>query len=234
MARLLRGAPVAQALTLSLKPRVEALRDRGVVATLAVVRVGEGASDLSYERAARRRMDAVGIATKGIALPADCSQAELTDAIDRVNGDAGIHGCLMLRPLPRTLDERAACAALDVAKDVDGVTAGSLYGVFTNGRVGFSPCTAEAVMKLLDYYGVELAGAKVTVVGRSLVIGRPVSMLLLAADATPTLCHTRTRELAVACRDADVVVVAAGHARVVGAAAVRAGQVDYGDRKSVV
>ena len=225
MARLLRGAPVAQALTLSLKPRVEALRDRGVVATLAVVRVGEGASDLSYERAARRRMDAVGIATKSIALSADCSQAELTDAIDRVNGDAGIHGCLILRPLPRTLDERAACAALDVAKDVDGVTAGSLYGMFANRQVGFSPCTAEAVMKLLDYYGVELAGAKVTVVGRSLVIGKPVSMLLLAADATPTLCHTHTRELAVACRDADVVVVAAGHARVVGAAAVRAGQV---------
>ena len=205
MARLLRGAPVAQALTLSLKPRVEALRDRGVVATLAVVRVGEGASDLSYERAARRRMDAVGIATKSIALSADCSQAELTDAIDRVNGDAGIHGCLILRPLPRTLDERAACAA--------------------NRQVGFSPCTAEAVMKLLNYYGVELAGAKVTVVGRSLVIGKPVSMLLLAADATPTLCHTHTRELAVACRDADVVVVAAGHAKVVGAAAVRAGQV---------
>ena len=225
MASLLRGAPVAQALTLSLKPRVEALRDRGVVATLAVVRVGEEASDLSYERAARRRMDAVGIATKSIALPADCSQAELTDAIDRVNEDAGIHGCLILRPLPRTLDERAACAALDVAKDVDGVTAGSLYGMFANRQVGFSPCTAEAVMKLLDYYGVELAGAKVTVVGRSLVIGRPVSMLLLAADATPTLCHTRTRELAVACRDADVVVVAAGHAKVVGAAAVRAGQV---------
>ena len=225
MARLLRGAPVAQALTLSLKPRVEALRDRGVVATLAVVRVGEGASDLSYERAARRRMDAVGIATKSIALSADCSQAELTDAIDRVNGDAGIHGCLILRPLPRTLDERAACAALDVAKDVDGVTAGSLYGMFANRQVGFSPCTAEAVMKLLDYYGVELAGAKVTVVGRSLVIGKPVSMLLLAADATPTLCHTHTRELAVACRDADVVVVAAGHAKVVGAAAVRAGQV---------
>lgn len=225
MARLLRGAPVAQALTLSLKPRVEALRDRGVVATLAVVRVGEGASDLSYERAARRRMDAVGIATKSIALSADCSQAELTDAIDRVNEDAGIHGCLILRPLPRTLDERAACAALDVAKDVDGVTAGSLYGMFANRQVGFSPCTAEAVMKLLDYYGVELAGAKVTVVGRSLVIGKPVSMLLLAADATPTLCHTHTRELAVACRDADVVVVAAGHAKVVGAAAVRAGQV---------
>ena len=225
MARLLRGAPVAQALTLSLKPRVEALRDRGVVATLAVVRVGEGASDLSYERAARRRMDAVGIATKSIALSADCSQAELTDAIDRVNEDADIHGCLMLRPLPRTLDERAACAALDVAKDVDGVTAGSLYGMFANRQVGFSPCTAEAVMKLLDYYGVELAGAKVTVVGRSLVIGKPVSMLLLAADATPTLCHTHTRELAVACRDADVVVVAAGHAKVVGAAAVRAGQV---------
>ena len=222
MARLLRGAPVAQALTLSLKPRVEALRDRGVVATLAVVRVGEGASDLSYERAARRRMDAVGIATKSIALSADCSQAELTDAIDRVNGDAGIHGCLILRPLPRTLDERAACAALDVA---NGVTAGSLYGMFANRQVGFSPCTAEAVMKLLDYYGVELAGAKVTVVGRSLVIGKPVSMLLLAADATPTLCHTHTRELAVACRDADVVVVAAGHAKVVGAAAVRAGQV---------
>ena len=225
MAELLKGAPVARALTEELGARVAALLARGVTPGLAILRVGERPDDLSYERAALKRCEKVGIAVRRVALPADCTQAELERAIRDVNADPTVHGCLMFRPLPASLDERAACAALDVAKDVDGVTAGSLAGVFAGEPVGFPPCTAEAVVQLLRHHGVALDGADVAVVGRSLVIGRPVSMLLQAANATVTMCHTHTRDLAAKCADADVVVVAAGHAGTFGARCAHAGQV---------
>ncbi len=225
MAELLKGAPVARALTEELGARVAALLARGVTPGLAMLRVGERPDDLSYERAALRRCEKVGIAARRVTLPADCTQAELERAIRDVNADPSVHGCLMFRPLPASLDERAACAALDVAKDVDGVTAGSLAGVFAGEPVGFPPCTAEAVLQLLRHHGVALDGADVVVVGRSLVIGRPVSMLLQAANATVTMCHTHTRDLAAKCAAADVVVVAAGRAGTFGARCARAGQV---------
>jgi methylenetetrahydrofolate dehydrogenase (NADP+)/methenyltetrahydrofolate cyclohydrolase len=224
MARLLKGLPVAKALTEKLKAQVEELREEGVVPALAIVRVGERADDLSYERAARKRCDAVGIEVRGFVLPADCTQAELMATIAEVNEDDSIHGCLMFRPLPKTLDEAAACNALDPAKDIDCSTERSLFGVFANRPIGFPPCTAEACIQLLDYYGYDLTGAEATVVGRSLVIGKPVSMMLQARNATVTMCHTRTRDLASACRKAEVLVVAAGHIGTVGADAVRAGQ----------
>ena len=225
MAELLKGAPVARALTEELGVRVAALLARGVTPGLAILRVGERPDDLSYERAALKRCEKVGIAVRRVALPADCAQAELERAIRDVNADPAVHGCLMFRPLPASLDERAACAALDVAKDVDGVTAGSLAGVFAGEPVGFPPCTAEAVLQLLRHHGVALDGADVVVVGRSLVIGRPVSMLLQAANATVTMCHTHTRDLAAKCAAADVVVVAAGPAGPFGAPCARPGQV---------
>lgn len=225
MAELLRGAPVAAAITGELTARVDALKARGVVPTLAIVRVGERPDDLSYERGACKRAEKVGIAVERIVLPADCTQEELFAVIDRVSGDPAIHGCLMLRPLPATIDEAAACAALDPAKDVDGITQGSLYGVFANEPTGFPPCTAEAVVELLERSGIALEGARVTVVGRSLVIGKPVAMMLQARHATVTMCHTRTRDLAAACRAAEVLVVAAGHAGTVGADAAAPGQV---------
>lgn len=221
----MRGAPVAKALTQRLAERAEGLASRGVTPKLALLRVGERADDLSYERAAVKRCDKVGIAAQRVTLPADCSQAELEAAIAGVNADASVHGCLMFRPLPAQLDERAASAALDPAKDMDGVTEGSLAGVFCNERRGFPPCTAEAVVELLRHYDVPLEGANVVVIGRSLVIGRPVSMMLLAANATVTMCHTRTRDLAEKCRAADVVVVAAGHPGTFGAECAAPGQV---------
>lgn len=230
MATLMLGAPVAKELTQSLIPRVDALGQRGVTPTLAVVRVGAREDDLSYERGLTKRCQKVGIALRMFVLDQDCTQDQLMGAIDQVNSDGSIHGCLMFRPLPRTLDEAAACAALDPAKDVDCITQGSLYGVFANRPCGFPPCTAEACVQLLDHYGVQLDGARVTVVGRSLVIGKPVSMMLQARNATVTMCHTHTRDLAEACRQADVVVAAAGHAGTVGADCVQEGQtvVDVG------
>ena len=224
MATLLRGAPVAKAISEELSVRVTALVERGVTPTLAIVRVGERDDDLSYERGATKRCDAIGISVRRFVLPADCSQDDLLAVIAEVNADTSIHGCLMFRPLPKTLDEVAACAALDPAKDVDCITDGSLLGVFANRAVGFPPCTAEACIALLDHYGYELAGADVTVVGRSLVIGKPVSMMLQARNATVTMCHTRTRDIAAACRAAELLVVATGHIGTVGADAVRAGQ----------
>ncbi|MDO4796631.1 MAG: bifunctional 5,10-methylenetetrahydrofolate dehydrogenase/5,10-methenyltetrahydrofolate cyclohydrolase [Coriobacteriales bacterium] len=225
MAVLLKGLPVAKALTQELCGRARSLEERGITPTLAIVRVGEREDDLTYERAALKRCAAVGIRTKSFVLEADCIQGELLDVITQVNANPSIHGCLMFRPLPKHLDEEAACAALDTAKDVDCSTAASLYGVFANQPVGFPPCTAEACIALLDHYGIALDGADVVVVGRSLVIGRPVAAMLMARNATVTVCHTHTRDLSRRAREADVLVVAAGHAGVLGDDAVRPGQV---------
>lgn len=225
MAQLLLGKPVADELTAKLADKVERLKGQGVVPTLAIVRVGAREDDLSYERGACKRCDMVGIKARTFTLPADCGQDELISTIRTINDDASIHGCLLLRPLPTSLDEVAACAALDPAKDVDCITMASLYGVFANSSVGFAPCTAEACIEVLDFYGYDLTGARVTVVGRSLVIGKPISMMLQARNATVTMCHTRTRDLAAECRDAEIVVIAAGHIGTIGADAVSSGQV---------
>lgn len=222
MAKLLKGLPVAKALMEGLEPRVGALRAAGITPTLAVVRVGERPDDLSYERGILKRCEAAGVEVRRFLLRQDCAQDELMEAIHAINADDGIHGCLMFRPLPRTLDEEAACEALDPRKDMDGMTRAALFGVFANQPVGYAPCTAQAVVELLDHYGYDVSGKDVVVVGRSLVIGKPVSMLLQARNATVTMCHTRTRDLAAHCARADVVVVAAGHPATIGAQAVAA------------
>lgn len=225
MAQQLLGLPVAQAITERVASRALALKQRSVTPTLAIVRVGEREDDLSYERGALKRCEKAGVEVRRFVLPQTCTQDQLMEVIGQVNANSSIHGCLMFRPLPPTLDEAAACAALDPAKDVDGITPGSLFGVFANRPVGFAPCTAEACIALLDHYGYDLTGKRVCVVGRSLVIGKPVSMMLQARNATVTMCHTRTLDLAAACRDAEILVVAAGHIGTVGAQHVSAGQV---------
>ena len=225
MATQLLGLPVANALSERVAIRVAKLVERNIQPKLAIVRVGERDDDLSYERGALKRCEKVGIEVERFLLAADCTQEELMATIEKVNNDDSIHGCLMFRPLPKTLDEAAACAALDPAKDVDCITEGSLFGVFANRPVGFAPCTAEACIEILDHYDYELTGANVTVVGRSLVIGKPVSMMLQARNATVTMCHTRTCDLAAACRKAEILVVAAGHIGTVGASAVSPDQV---------
>ena len=225
MAELWKGAPAAAALTEQLIPRAQALRERGLVPTLAIIRVGERPEDLSYERGAMKRCEKVGIAVRQFLLTAVSSQADLMDVIEEVNRDQSIHGCLLFRPLPRHMDEQAACAALDPAKDVDGITPGSLAAVFAGSGAGYPPCTAQACLELLDHYGYELKGKRAVVVGRSLVIGKPASMLLLGRHATVTICHTRTADLPAECRRADVLIAAAGKAGVVGASCLSPGQV---------
>ena len=225
MAQLWKGAPVAAALTERLVGRAEALKTRGITPTLAIVRVGERPEDLSYERGALKRCEKVGIAVRQFLLTSKATQTDLMEVIEEINRDDSIHGCLMFRPLPKHMDERAACAALSPAKDVDGITAGSLAGVFSGSGEGYPPCTAQACLEILDHYGYELKGKRAVVVGRSLVIGKPVSMLLLGRHATVTICHTRTADLAAECRRAEVLVAAAGKAGAVSAQCLAPGQV---------
>lgn len=225
MAELLYGAPVATAITEGCAGRADCLANEGVTPTLAVVRVGERTDDLSYERGLMKRAEKAGVSVRRVCLPESCSQTALMDAVAQVNEDASVHGCLVFRPLPAPLDEGALARALAPSKDVDCLTPASLASVFSGAGEGFAPCTAEAVIRMLTHYGVPLAGANVTVVGRSLVIGRPVAMMLQAKDATVTMCHSKTTDLARHCREADVLVLAMGRARAIGADALRTGQV---------
>ena len=212
MAQLLKGLSAANALTDVLAERAAALNEKNVIPTLAILRVGERPDDISYETGAMKRCSKVGIAVRHFLLKADCATDELLNTIREINADPSIHGCLMFRPLPDKAMEEAACALLSPEKDVDCMTAASLTAVFTGNGAGYPPCTAQAVLELLDHYGVELSGKRVCVIGRSLVIGKPVSMMLQARNATVTMCHTKTLNLAQTCRDAEILVVAAGKA----------------------
>lgn len=225
MAEILKGAPVAAAMTEALKARADALKEKGVEPCLAILRVGERPEDLTYERGAMKRCEKIGIRVEQVVLDDTCTQQELLHAIARINDDTAIHGCLMLRPLPKHLNEQEASEMLTPAKDVDSMTSASLLSVFTGRGAGFAPCTAQSVAELLDYYEVPLSGARVAVIGRSLVIGKPVSMILQARNATVTMCHTKTRDMAAVCREADILVIAAGKAGVVDGSFTNPGQV---------
>ena len=226
MSIVLKGAPVANALTEVLKERAKKLKEKGVTPTLAILRVGEREDDLAYERGAKSRCGKVGVDVRCFVLPGGCSRDELLDAVRTINEDDSIHGCLMFRPLPVKGDELAACALLSPEKDVDCITGGSLESVFIGAGTGFPPCTAQACKEMLDYYGYSLQGKRITVIGRSLVIGKPVSMMLQARHATVTMCHTKTADIAAACRNAEILIAAAGKAGVVGA--------DYTNREQVI
>ena len=174
MAEILKGAPVAAAMTEALQKRADTLKAQGTEPCIALLRVGERPDDLAYERAAIKRCEKIGIRVMQITLEADCTQDALHDAIARINADDAIHGCLMFRPLPKHLDEKTICEALKPEKDMDGMTHASLAKLFTRRGVGYAPCTAQSVIELLDYYGIEIEGARTAVIGRSLVIGRPL------------------------------------------------------------
>ncbi|MEA4823642.1 MAG: bifunctional 5,10-methylenetetrahydrofolate dehydrogenase/5,10-methenyltetrahydrofolate cyclohydrolase [Clostridiaceae bacterium] len=220
----LRGMPVVKAMAEKLKAEIAAMASRGIVPTLAILRVGERGDDLAYERGAIKRFTAAGAAVKVIALPETCTQAELEDAVNGINSDDGIHSALIFRPLPKTLSEDRVKALLDPRKDADCMTPNSAAALFM-GKCDFPPCTPQAVLELLDFYKIPLAGAKVTLIGRSLVVGKPLALLLIGRSATVTVCHTKTRELAEECRKADILIAAAGAARMVTADFVRPGQV---------
>ena len=168
--------------------------------------------------------ETLGVECKKYLLPADVSQEELLKVIDEVNNDDSIHGVLMFRPLPKHINQKVVENALAAEKDVDCQTEASLGAVFTGQKVGFPPCTPQACMEILDFYGIDCTGKKAVVIGRSLVVGKPAAMMLIQKNATVTVCHTRTVDMPSVTREADIVIVAAGRAGVVGAEYVSAGQ----------
>lgn len=206
MPNTLTGTEAAAAIYAQVRARAARLTEPPC---LAAVSVGAQPDDRAYLRSIALSAAGCGVTVRPVPLPADCAPETLTDTLRTLSTDDGVHGVLLLRPLPAALRAQEILDALDARKDVDGMTTWSL-GALVTGAAGFAPCTAEACMTLLRAHGIDPAGRRVTVVGRSLVIGRPAALLLTRADATVTLCHRKTPGLAARCREADILLAAAG------------------------
>ncbi|MCR4750338.1 MAG: bifunctional 5,10-methylenetetrahydrofolate dehydrogenase/5,10-methenyltetrahydrofolate cyclohydrolase [Lachnospiraceae bacterium] len=206
----LRGMPVVKHIAQGVSERMEKLAERGIVPTLAVIRVGEREDDLSYERGLLKRFDSVGAKVVGKVLPEDVTQEELIKVLKDCNHDDGIHGILLFRPLPKHLDEKAIVEMVDPRKDVDCMCLTNIAHTFTQSGLGHEPCTPSAVIEMMDHYGIDPTGKKVVVVGRSMVVGKPMAMMLLKKNATVTICHTKTKDLKSECKNADIIVACAG------------------------
>ena len=227
MAKRLLGKEVNEALVASLQTRAATLKEKGVTPTLAILRLGENPSDLSYEKGATKRAEEIGVAIKNFILPEASTKEEVLAVIDQINADDSIHGCLMFRPLPKHLkaDQDEICNRLAPKKDVDSMTHMSNAGVFEGQDLGYAPCTPAACMEILDHYGIDCKGKKAVVIGRSLVVGKPAAMMLMQKNATITICHTRTVDPAAVCREADIIISAAGVLNSLTKDFVRPGQV---------
>ncbi|MFY9412834.1 MAG: tetrahydrofolate dehydrogenase/cyclohydrolase catalytic domain-containing protein, partial [Dethiobacteria bacterium] len=195
MAERLKGKPVADAMKEDLVKRVEDLKAKGVTPKIGIIRVGANPDDLFYEGGIKKTSDGIGLAYEIFEHPEDVNQEEFEQSVLSVGADSSIHGILMFAPLPKHLDEKKIRSLIPVEKDVDCMTLGSAGKVFTDDQTGFPPCTPTACMEMLKFYEIPLKGKKVTVVGRSLIVGKPVAMLLLREHATVTICHSRTENL---------------------------------------
>ncbi|NLM61635.1 MAG: bifunctional 5,10-methylenetetrahydrofolate dehydrogenase/5,10-methenyltetrahydrofolate cyclohydrolase [Clostridiales bacterium] len=225
MTRILSGKEVAAALNLRLKEEVQALANEHIFPRLATVRVGAREDDISYEKGASKRCANVGVGIENIVLPEDVTQEELLNTINRLNADDSIHGILLFRPLPGHIDDKTVRNSISAEKDIDGITDRSMIGIYTGEDIGFPPCTPQACLEILDHYGIEVAGRNAVVIGRSLVVGKPAAMMLIKRNATVTICHTRTADMPAVVRRADIVIVSAGRAELIGKEYLREGQI---------
>lgn len=225
MEKLMLGTEVAKAMKEALTLKTERLKEQGTVPCLAIVRVGERPDDISYERGAKKKMEGIGIECRSIVLEEAISMARFEEVIRGLNTEADVHGILLLRPLPKHLDEKQVKTWMDPEKDMDCMCDSNILKVFAGEKTDYAPCTAEAVMEMLNYYQIPLAGKQVAIIGRSMVIGKPLAMLMLHAHATVTMCHSRSEEMDAICRNADILVAAAGKAKMVKAKMVKEGAV---------
>ena len=223
--RRLGGKEVADEILEDLKIRVEKLKGRGVSPKLAILRVGQREDDLAYERGVMKRFEACSVDVEVTALDAGVSQEELDKTFDSINSDPAVHGILVFRPLPKGLSDEHMRRTIDPGKDVDFMDIRNMENVLAGVPDAAAPCTAEAVMALIKHYQIETKGKKVTVVGRSLVIGKPVALLLTTANATVTVCHTKTVDIEEECKKADIIVACCGVAKMINASYVREGQI---------
>lgn len=224
MTNILNGKAVADALDSKLITEVENLKKHGIQPALAILRVGARDDDISYERGIAKKSEQIGVAIKNVVLPAQVPEKLFFQELCKLNAENTIHGILMFRPLPDHIDSEKARKMLSPAKDIDGCTDSSLAGIFTNTLNGFAPCTAQAAMEILRYYGIEISGKNAVVIGRSLVVGRPVAMLLMHQNATVTICHTRTKNIVEITRNADIIIAASGQMESIGAGYFSKGQ----------
>ena len=215
MSTVMLGNEVAKAMKERLSAEVDMLKQEGVTPCLAIVRVGARPDDLSYERGARKRMEMIGIECRVIELAEDISQECFENEFRKVNEDETVHGILLFQPLPEGLDVEPVKQMITPKKDVDCMSPVNVYKVFAGDASGFAPCTAEAVMVMLEHYQVPLEGKHAVIVGRSMVVGKPLGMLMLGKNATVTICHTRTADLEETCRRAEILVACAGRAKMI-------------------
>ncbi len=219
------GKEVADKIVEEIKVKVEELKGKGVSPKLAILRVGAREDDLAYERGVLKRFESAGVEVEVTALDADISQEELDKTFDGINNDPKVHGILVFRPLPKGLSDEHMRRTIDPGKDSDFMDIRNMENVLAGVPDCAAPCTAEAVMALIKHYRIETKGKKVTVVGRSLVIGKPAALLLTTANATVTVCHTKTVDIEAECRNADIIVACCGVAKMITDKFVKPGQI---------
>ncbi len=219
------GKEVADKIMEDLRVKVSELKSKGVSPKLAILRVGAREDDLAYERGVLKRFETIDVEVEVSALDAGVSQDELDKAFDSINNDPKVHGILVFRPLPKPLSDEHMRRTIDPGKDVDFMDIRNMENVLAGVPGAAAPCTAEAVMALIKHYNIETKGKKVTVVGRSLVIGKPVALLLTTANATVTVCHTKTVDMEAECRNADIIVACCGVAKLINENYVKPGQI---------
>ncbi len=207
----LKGAEVSAAIKNQVTEALAALE--GMIPKLAIVRVGERPDDMSYERGATKKMENFGLRVQSYVYPADISDAEFKAEFAKINENPDVTGILLLRPLPKQICEKDIEQMIDPKKDLDGISPVNIAKVFAGDSAGFAPCTAEAVIEVLKAYQIPIEGKRVTIVGRSMVVGKPLAMLMVKENATVTICHTRTKDLKGTCRNAEILVAAAGRAK---------------------
>ena len=219
------GKPVGDAINESLKASIADLEGKGIVPTLAVVRVGAREDDLAYERGIKKKFSDMNCQVTVVELPEAVSQEDLDETVKALDNDSEIHGILLFRPLPKHLTDKNIVNTISSGKDVDCMGNANMAKLFAGDKDGFAPCTAQAVMEMISHYGIDIKGKKVTVIGRSLVIGKPVALMLIGGNATVTVCHTKTADLKAECLAADIIVAAAGKAKMITKDYVRPGQI---------
>lgn len=226
MATILNGKEVAANLKERLLADVKHLKERGVQPKLVIVRVGEREDAIAYQRGAAKKCESMGIVIGTEEYPADVCQETLVELMKRLSADDTVHGVLMLRPLPEHINESVVRRNLAPEKDVDGITAVSLAGTYIGAaNMGFTPATPEACLEILDYYGIDVTGKDVVVIGMSLVVGKPLSVMLMSRNATVQTCHILSKGVAEKAAKADILVSCAGKAGLVGAKHVKPGQI---------
>ncbi|SLM18374.1 Bifunctional protein FolD (Includes: Methylenetetrahydrofolate dehydrogenase; Methenyltetrahydrofolate cyclohydrolase) [uncultured spirochete] len=215
MSIIMKGSEVAAIIQQELLKQIERLNQYGITPTLAIVRVGARPDDLVYELGVKKKMRTLGIKCPVFAFPETIDQADFEKNFSSLNLDSEIHGILLFRPLPKHLNEKTIIDTINPLKDIDCMSPVNIAKVFAGEETGFAPCTAEAVMEVLNHFGIGLEGKRVTVVGRSMVVGRPLSMLLLKKNATVTICHTKTKDIENTCRNAEILIAAVGKANMI-------------------